>query len=162
MHPLGEKQLRILKDYENFIRGQNSKRMHSLLRILGAMVVLIGCVLASPFWLAIGVGLIAVSFLGNQQVKRVTLALEAAKRPHTVKTLSLSIDTELWENNTNYYAIVETPSVGRHKIYFIPLDKAPRKGEHLGTGFYLNAIAHPVLMCVEDSLIIPSQAPKII
>jgi hypothetical protein len=73
--------------------------------------------------------------------------------------LNLDIQTELWENQTNFYAIANSSSGARYKINFVPVGNAPQKGLQVGTGYFLQHSNYPALIALENTMIIPSKPP---
>ncbi len=159
MNKLNQTQQQLLEDYARFIRGQNSKVAHTTLRVIGGAVILGALIFQSFFGIAIGLLIVIVSFLGKGQLKYVDAALNAADKPHVVKTIKVDIQTELWENNVSFIALADSDASTRHKIRFVSIGKAPEKGAQFGTAYFLEGATYPALISLENTLIIPSKPP---
>lgn len=162
MSKLNKAQYDLLQDYARFIRGQNSKTVHTALRIIGGAIVLASIVYTSLLGIAIGLVVASVSFLGNRQLKHVEAALAAADTPHKIQMLNLDIKTELWENNVNYYVVVNSTTQAHYKIQFVPVGKTPEKGQQMGTGYFTKGSSYPALIALDDTMIIPSKQHNIL
>lgn len=161
MSQLNKTQYDLLEDYAHFIRGQNSKTAHTAFRLIGGIVILVSIFYTSIFGIALGIVFACVTFLGNRQLKNIEAALTVAQHPHEVRLLNMDIHTELWENQTNFYAFIDTGINTRHKMYFVPVGSFPKKGVQVGTGYFLKDSTYPALIELKSTLIIPSKPPEI-
>lgn len=162
MNSLNINQQQLLLDYAQFIRGQNSKKVHLILRICGGFAIVGSLIFTSILGIALGIFLLGVSFLGNQQHKFVEAALDAARQPSHIQTVQVEIQTKLWENNTYFYADITDGNNLQYRIEFVPLKESPRIGKQLATAYYRHNARIPSLITIDDVIIIPSTTPKAI
>jgi hypothetical protein len=135
--------------FQNFIRG---------------LVIIIAVLLALGFYTKLPPYFIVAAFLGfvAYATRKSTPHLKNATRAVTEgqKKAGLVKVEGIYDSDSGYSATVIDPTLGTWHLTFVAVGWKPTKSEYPATLYYLPDIAWPVLLEVEEGIVVPQEEPS--
>jgi hypothetical protein len=148
-----EKQIARLRPASGF-----AAHMHRWFLLAAALGVVAAVILWHPVPLMVAVFLGVVGFAEQRAGPNIVAAIKAydAGVPSTGEVL---VSLSSWDNNTHYRATVQEQGLADWSFEFVPQGWQPAGREYPAQIWRANGMAQPILVAVEEGILIPRHAP---